>query len=139
GEDRFGLGAGRRRQRLAAQEIAAEAVRHRQRITVPAIARPELALVVGTPEVVGREDLARRLPRMPQAPALASDRDHPMPAQDVARRGTAPERAAGMALVQQREQLLAPPAWVPAPGVEDGGHNLLGRVPRRVPRPARAL
>src|SRR6266436_1831344 len=69
-EDRFGLVDGRRRQRLTTEEIAAEPVRHGQRITVSPIARPELALVVGTPEVVGSENLAGRLARMPQAAAL---------------------------------------------------------------------
>src|SRR6266851_5952100 len=138
-EDRFGLVDGRRAQRLTAQEITAEAVRHRQRIAVPPIARPELALVVGAPEVVGRENLARRLAGMPQASALASDGDHPMPTQDVARCGTAREHPAGMAPVQQREQLLAAPARVPTPGVEDRGHDLLGGVPRRALWPARAL
>lgn len=58
---------------------------------------------------------------------------------DVFTDATAREHPSGMALVQQREKLLAAPARVPAPGVEDRGHDLLGRVPRRVPRPARAL
>ena len=86
---------GRRRQRLAAQEIAAEPIGHRQRIAVPPVAGPELALVVRTPDVVGSEDLARRLAGMADAPALPFDRHHPMALQDVARRR--PPRAAAIA------------------------------------------
>jgi len=88
-EDRLGVVDRRRRQRLAAQQIATESIRHRQRIAVPAVARPELPFIVGTPDVVGREDLAGRLAGMPEATALASDGHHPMPAQNVARRRAA--------------------------------------------------
>src|SRR5207245_6233064 len=126
-------------QGLTAQEIAAEPIRHRQGITVSAIARPELAFVVGAPDVVRRENLARRLAGMSDAPALAANGHHPVPAQDVARRGAAGEAPPRMPLVQQREELFAAPARVPAPGVEDRAHDLVGRLIRRAPWPPRAL
>jgi hypothetical protein len=121
------------------KEIAAEPIRHGQWVAVPAGARPEVPLVVGTPDIVGSEHLARRLPGMSKAAALASNGHHPMPAQDVARCGAARERPPRMALLQQGGELLAAPARVPAPGLEDRAHDLLGRLMRRAPRPARAL
>src|SRR2546427_626291 len=54
-EDRLGLVDGRRRRRLATQEIATEPVGDRQRIAaILAVTRSEVALVVGAPDVVGR-------------------------------------------------------------------------------------
>jgi hypothetical protein len=44
-----------------------------------------------------------------------------------------------MAFVQQREELLATPGRMPVARVEDGRHNLLGRLIRRAVRPPRAL
>jgi hypothetical protein len=64
----------RRRQRLTAQEIATEAVRHRQRVAVPPVAGAELPFVVRTPDIMGREDLARRLAGMAEAAPGTVDR-----------------------------------------------------------------
>src|SRR5207245_7051945 len=99
-EDRLGLVDSRRAERLAAQEIAAEAIGHGEGIAVAAVARPKLPLVVGAPEVVGREYLARRLAGLADAPALAPEGHHSMPLQDVARRGAAGEAPARVALMQ---------------------------------------
>ena len=44
-----------------------------------------------------------------------------------------------MARVQHREELLPAPGWMPPPRVEDRGHNVLGRLIRGPPGPARAL
>jgi len=43
-----------------------------------------------------------------------------------------------MALVKQRQEFLASPGGMAAPGVEDRRHDFLGRLIRRAPRPARA-
>jgi hypothetical protein len=71
--------------------------------------------------------------------ALAADRDHAMPAQDVAGRGAAGQAPARMALVQQRQQLLAAPGRVSAPRLQDRGHDLVRRLVGRPSRSARAL
>ncbi len=138
-EDRLRLGDGRRGQRLAAQEVAAEPIGDCQRVAIPAVTRPELPLVVGTPHVVGGENLGRWPAGMSNLSTLAADGHHPMPAQDVARRGATGEAPSGIALVQQGQELLAAPAWVSVSGLEDRGHDLLGGLIRRAPRSARAL
>ena len=131
-------GDGRGAQGLAAQEIATKPIGHRQGVAVAAVAGPELPLVVGAPDIVRRQDLTRRLARMPDAAPLASGRHHPVAAQDVARGGAPVEEPPGMALVQRREEFLASPGGMAAPGVEDRRHDFLGRLIRRAPRPARA-
>src|SRR2546428_12516259 len=132
-------GDGRGAQRLAAQEIATEPIGYRQGIAVAAVAGPELSLVVGAPDIVGRQDWTRRLARMPDAAPLASGRHHSVAAQDVARGGAPGEEPPGMALVQQREEFLATPGRMAAPSIEDRRHDFLGRLIRRAARPARVL
>src|SRR5205823_14563698 len=90
-------------------------------------------------DVVGRQDLTRRLARMPDAATLASGGHHPMAAQDIARGGAPGEEPSWTALVQQREKFLATPGRMASPSVEDRRHDLLRRLIRRAPRPARAL
>src|SRR5262249_56582824 len=126
-------------ERLAAQQIATEAVRHRQRIAVPSVASAELPFVVRTPDIIGREDRARRLAGMADAAPVTFDRHQPMPLQDVARRRAAWQQPSGLALVQERQQFLAAPGWVPAPSVQDRGHDLVGRLIWRASRTPRAL
>lgn len=63
-EDRFRLCHAGGAQRLAAEQEAAEAIGDGERITVQSIAGFELPLKVGTPYVVGCQDLAGGLARM---------------------------------------------------------------------------
>lgn len=138
-KDGLRLGDGGGAQGLAAQEIPTEAIGHGERIAVAAVAGPELPLVVGTPDIVGGENLARRLARMADATALASSRYHAVAAQDVAGGGAPGEEPSRMAPVQQRQEFLAPPGGMPAPGLEDRRHDRLRRLIRRATRAARAL
>ena len=68
-EDAEGVPLLRRGQRFAGQQVARGVVGDRQRIAVPLIAEPELALVVGAPEAVG---VAGRRPRGPGQPRPAA-------------------------------------------------------------------
>jgi hypothetical protein len=76
---------------------------------------------------------------MPDAPPLPSQGDHPMALQDVARRGATGEAPTGMPLVQQGQQFLAAPVRVPAPSLEDRGHDFTGCRIRRAAWPAGPL
>src|SRR5262249_7604547 len=110
-----------------------------ERVTIAAVARPKLPLVVGAPDVVRGEDQARRLPGMADATTLAPTRHHAMPLQDVARRGPAGQDPTRMLLGQQSEELLTTPARVPPTGLQDRGHDLIRRRIGPAPRPARSL
>src|SRR5262249_58459727 len=109
-----------------------------ERVTIAAVARPKLPLVVGAPDVVRGEDQARRLPGMADATTLAPTRHHAMLLQDIARRGPAGQDPTRMLLGQQSEELLTTPARVPPAGVEDRGYDRVGRLVRPASRPAPA-
>lgn len=76
---REGVTLFRRRQRFAADQIAGREVRHREGVAVAAGREHELALVVGTPEIIGRHGLGQGGPAEPHpSPPLAGDQSVPI-------------------------------------------------------------
>jgi hypothetical protein len=61
---------------LATEEVAAETVGDGEGIAVLAVAGLELALEIGGPEIVGREDGGGGLSRMADASAPTADGNH---------------------------------------------------------------
>lgn len=66
------------RQRLAGNQIAAGEVSDRQRIAIAPIGEHELALIVGTPQIIGSTAVGKWCPRRLVAPSLAV-LDHAVP------------------------------------------------------------
>ena len=124
-EHRFGLVYRGRVQRLAAQQIAAEAIGDGQGIAVPAVAGFELAFEVGAPGVIGREDLRGGFAGMADVPAVPGGGDQAVATEDVTHGRPAGPGPARGALLQQREELLGAPGGVPTAGVENRGDEIL--------------
>ena len=87
GQHRLGRLQQRARQPLAAQQVAAVVVRHRQRVAVLPVAQPELALVVHAPAVVGPSHEHAGSPRVSHRPAPGLGLDEPSPLEHVAHGG----------------------------------------------------
>ena len=87
-------------------------------------------------KLVGSSDLDRLKVHLQR---LGHGGNQPVAALDVARGGAPGEAPPRMALVQQREEFLATPGRMASPSVEDRRYDLLRRLLRRAPRPARAL
>lgn len=83
----FGAGDGRAREPLAAVQEAAVAIRDGERITVAAVAHPELALEVGAPDLVRRHDQGVRLAWMADHAARRPAQDQALPLEQIANRG----------------------------------------------------
>src|SRR5918996_226852 len=71
GEYWLGLGHTGRSEGLPAEENAAVAIGHGERISIEPIAHVDVALESGAPAIVGGQDLAGGLPRMAQVSAVS--------------------------------------------------------------------
>src|SRR5258706_8373081 len=96
-------------QRLATQQVTAVAVGDGQWKAIVAVAHLELTFEVRAPQIIGRQDRARGLARMSDAPTAALLRHHPIATEQVANRGPMRQLPMRMTLVYQSEQLLATP------------------------------
>ncbi len=132
-KDGFGSGGCGRMEGLAAQEIAAEGVGDREGETIKSIAGFELPFEVGRPEIVGCEDGARGLSGMTDTPAVAGFGYHAVPLHNVADGGAARQIPSRVALVDDREELLAAPGGMAAAGFEECPYDLGCGFIRRMP------
>ena len=123
GEDRFSAYGGGRMKGLAAQEIAAESVGDREGKTIKSITGFELPLEVGCPEIVGCEDRAGGFSGMTDTPPSPGFGYHAVTLQDVADSGTAWQVPSRIALMDNREELLAAPGGMAATGFEKRLYN----------------
>ena len=131
GEDGFSTGGSGRMKGLAAQEIAAEGVCDCEGETIESIAGFELALEVGRPEIVGREDRAGGLSGMTNTPPAPGFGYHAVTLQDIADSSAARQMPSRVALVYDFEELLAAPGGMAAAGFEERLYDLGGGLIRR--------
>jgi len=97
-EHRFGFSHASGSQCLAAKQEAAETIGHSKGITVQSIAGFELSLEVGTPPIVGGQDLADGLARMTNVWPTALLGHQSMATENVAHSGASRETPTPMAL-----------------------------------------
>jgi hypothetical protein len=100
GEYWLGLGHTGRREGLTAEEKAAVAIGHGERITIEPVARFEVALEIGAPDIVGGQDLAGGLPRMANVSTVSCLGHQAMAAEDIANRGARGYRPARMTFLE---------------------------------------
>ena len=134
-EDGEGVQLLRRRERFAGQQIAAGEVGDGQRIAVAPVGEHELALVVGTPEVIGLAGLRERGALGAMAPALAP-RHQAVPIEDGVDGADRRALHVGTALTQPLADLRRAPARIlplqPHDRLLDRQRELIG-VPVRPP------
>jgi hypothetical protein len=138
-EYRFGLGHRSRAQGLAAQKVAAVAVRDRQRIAIDPVAGLEVSLEVGTPHDVGGADSRGRFAWVAHAPACPGLADQTVASEDVADGGAGRPGPIGMASGKRSQELLRAPGGMALARFHEPLHDRLGGLGRASMRASRAL
>jgi hypothetical protein len=126
-EDRLGLlhtGGG---EGFAPEQEAAVAISNSQRLAVAAVPGLEVPFGVGALHLVGCNNVAGGLARVPDGAALAPPGHRMVAAEDVTAGRAGWPGPAGMACAEDRHKLLRAPGWMPAPCVEDRRHHVFRR------------
>ena len=112
---------------MASQDVASASVRDREGIAVDAVASLELAFVVDTPSVVGSVHRLGGLAWVPRVLPSSLLLDHAVTSEEIAHSGSSGPINLGVALLQNREQLLGSPVGVLATEFKDRLGDLDGR------------
>ena len=126
-EQRFGFIMACAASGRQADQIAAEPIRHRQRLGARAVAKPHPALVIHPPHVIGvlryRKLAQARRTATPKPPAA----NQPSPLQDLARRRGRRPFHVRLASCKLRNDLARPPARTLSPQTHDRLDQMFGR------------
>ncbi len=109
-----------REESLTADQVSAEAIDDSEWVEVDAVERPELSFEVGGPDLVGLGHWGRGSARMAKASVPSFSGDEIVAFEDVAYGASSGSRPGRLSFLEQREELLCSPRWVPLPRFEDG-------------------
>ena len=138
-EDGLGALDGGARQAVAAQEVAAEAVSHRERIAVAAVAHPKLSLEVRTPHLIGCHNQRGGFAGMSDHSPWCAASDEPTALEEGSGDRAAGQPPRGVAAAQIGQQLLRSPRRMPMAQSDQRVDDWRGRRGGCVPRAARPI
>ena len=110
-------------QRVAPQDVPAEAIAQRQRITIAVVPRAELAFEVRRPRVVRAGDRTERMSAVWHPRSARPRHDPALPAQQITHRRSARPGRHGIPATDQGEEFLRPPTRMTTADRDQGVHQ----------------